>query len=74
MPCVRYEELVDEPEKVVRELVKMFDIEMKEDNILRVLDAMKGHSQDGVFDVHEHKGYNFLYLIFLLLYFVQPFI
>ena len=44
--------------------MKMFNMEMKEDNMPRVLDAMKGHSQEGVFAVHEHKGYDFLTLFF----------
>jgi len=55
-PCARYEELVAETEKMVRELARIFNIELKQDNLPNVLDAMKGHSQEGLFAVHEHKG------------------
>eukprot|EP00026_Physarum_polycephalum_P009666 Phypoly_transcript_09797.p1 GENE.Phypoly_transcript_09797~~Phypoly_transcript_09797.p1 ORF type:complete len:403 (+),score=59.49 Phypoly_transcript_09797:126-1334(+) len=54
--CIRYEELVAETEKVVRELVKIFNIELRDEDMAQVLEAMKGHSQDGAFAVHEHKG------------------
>lgn len=42
---------------MVRELAKYFNITLKEDNIPHVLDAMKGHSQEGVFAIHEHTRY-----------------
>ena len=67
---MRYEELVAESENVVRELVKMFNIEMTEDNMPRVLDTMKEHSQEGVFTAHEHEGYDsylLLYYLFVLI-------